>query len=170
MRRDKHREVIAAAVAEVIDRYCEEACIPEKCLAADLYVSPGHLSNIKHAVAPAPADFVLRLANHTGDLRAVEALCRLAGACCVALPEKSGDAAVLDLITDYTDAAHESAAALADGVVSADELERCEPKLHQAISAALRLSLCLRRFCGRSGDGRAGSLADAERLELTAHA
>lgn len=122
--------------------------------------SPEWLYKFMDGTRPVPWVVLREIARYTEYRPLIEHVVHELGAIAYFPPTTGvgGQAALLELIREYTEASSAAAEALEDGVVSSEECERCERELNQAIARALELQGLLLSMRPAHRDERAGGL------------
>jgi hypothetical protein len=162
------RRKMARAFASMVKRHCDGTGDRHLDIAEELGCSPGHFSNILHNDAAMTVEVLVRASAVLNDTEALEEVCHLAGGSFIAFPavRYADTAAVIEAASrsakESGEAIQVALQAIADGVISDEERDRCTKEIGEAICAfdALRKNL---ESCSMVSDGRVTSLAETAR-------
>ena len=159
------RTAIARAFKEDISAHSEATGDTEDDLAEALGQAKSYLNNMANAHCPVSGEVAVNMCRRTGQDRSIRELCRLAGLHAVSVKEHGAEITVLKMIQDYTSAAAHASALLDHERILPHEYEQCERDLDEAIEAALRLKVFLRKESAKKqSGGRTRTLAETVAL------
>lgn len=163
--------VAAAALRQVVQHHCDLTGDTQADV-AEIFgrIGSSYLSNILNGAAPTPVDLLVQATREFEDTHAIEEVCRLCGGVFTALPAgEINTASMAKVVREFGEYLTAEAQALEDGKITEEDAARIRKEgldvisvIHAAIANAE-----YQAKAGKHSDGRASSMAEAEKTNRT---